>query len=48
MSDVNKVKEFLDDLTRKSNTRQSAYQSYIMLKTTGYSWATKKPSAKKK
>lgn len=48
MTDVNKVKEFLDDLASKSNTRQSAYQSYIMLKTTGYSWATKKPSAKKK
>ena len=48
MTDVNKVKEFLDDLASKSNTRQSAYQSYIMFKTTGYSWATKKPSAKKK
>lgn len=46
MTDVNKVKEFLDDLASKSNTRQSAYQSYIMLKTTGYSWASKKPSWK--
>lgn len=48
ISDVNKVKEFLDDLASKSNTRQSAYQSYIMLKTTGYLWASKKPSWKEK
>ena len=33
-SEVNRVKSFLDDLSSKSNTRQSAYQSYIMLKTT--------------
>jgi hypothetical protein len=47
-SEVNRVKSFLDDLASKSNTCQSAYQSYIMLKTTGYSWMSKNPQWKEK